>query len=165
MPEIATTTTSKLMAILTGSEGLPAAVAALSQAQNLSLLPVSTAQIIAQNVAPDLAERSTISNYPLVYVYCSKAVNLLREKFRTFSGNAEMVVELRISQDQLDDMQPNLQAYVDAGTQVLDSNRGDWGNGVFFGGVYELAFGGVKHGGRNFLQIGKISFVVEISAD
>ena len=165
MPEIATTTTSKLMAILTGSEGLPAAVAALSQAQNLSLLPVSTAQIIAQNVAPDLAERSTISNYPLVYVYCSKVVNLLREKFRTFSGNAELVVEFRISQDQLDGMQPNLQAYVDAGTQVLDSNRGDWGDGVFFAGVYELAFGGVKHGGRNFLQIGKISYVVEISTD
>lgn len=165
MPEIATITTSKLMAILTGSEGLPAAVTALSQARNLSLVPVSTAQIIAQNVAPDLAERSTISNYPLVYVYCSKVVNLLREKFRTFSGTAEMVVEFRISQDQLDDMQPNLQAYVDAGTQVLDSNRGDWGNGVFFGGVYELAFGGIKHGGRNFLQIGKISFVVEISTD
>ena len=89
MPEIASMTTSKLMAILTGGEGLPAAVAGLSQAQNLVLLPVSTAQIIAQNVAPDLAERSTISNYPLVYVYCSKVVNLLREKFRSFSGNAD----------------------------------------------------------------------------
>ena len=165
MPEIATMTTNKLMAILTGSEGLPAAVAALSLAQNLSLVPVSTAQIIDQNVAPDLAERSTIINYPLVYVYCSKVVNLLREKFRTFSGNAELVVEFRVSQDQLDDMQPNLQAYVDAGTQVLDGNRGDWGDGVFFGGGYELAFAGVKHGGRNFLQIGKISFVVEISTD
>src|ERR1700675_1409651 len=103
MPEIATTTTSKLMVILTGTEGLPAAVAGLSQAQNLSFLPVSTAQIIAQNVAADLAERSTISNYPLVYVYCSKVVNLLREKFRTFSGNAEMLRGFRISQDQLDD--------------------------------------------------------------
>ena len=66
MPQIATITTIKLMAILSGSEGVPAAVAALSQAQNVSLAAVSSEQIIAQNVGPDLAERSTVSNYPLV---------------------------------------------------------------------------------------------------
>lgn len=165
MPEIATMTTQKVMSILTGNEGLPAAVTAMSEAQHVALAPISVTQIIAQNVAPDLAERSTISNYPLVYVYCSKVVNQLREKFRTFSGNAEMVIEFRTSQDQLDGIQSSLQAYVDAVTQVLDDNRGDWGDGVFFGGGYEVAFGGVKHGGRNFLQLGKISFLVEISSD
>ncbi len=165
MPEIAAMTTNKLMAILTGGEGVPAAVAALSGAQKFSLAPISAEQIIAQNVTAELAERSTISNYPLIYVYCSKVVNLLREKFRTFSGNAEMTVEVRISQDRLNDMQPNLHWYVDAVTQVLDDNRGDWEDGVFFGGGYELTFGGVKHGGRNFLQVGKISFLVEISTD
>jgi hypothetical protein len=165
MPDIATMTTNKLMVILTGSEGIPAAVTAFSQAENVPLACISAQQIIAQNVAPDIAECSTISNYPLVYVYCSKVMNLLREKFRTFSGTAEMVIEFRTSQDQLDDMQPNLQSYVDAVTEVLDSNRGDWGDGVFFAGAYEVAFGGVKHGGRNFLQIGKISFVVQISTD
>jgi hypothetical protein len=164
MPQIARVTTNKLMAILTGSEGVPAAVAALSQAQNLSLPTVSSEQIIAQNVAPELSERSTVSNYPLVYVYCSKVVNQLREKFRTFSGHAEMVIETRISQDRLEEMQTNLQAYVDAVTQVLDDNRGDWGDGVFYTGGYEISFGGVKHGGRNFLELAKISLVLEISA-
>ena len=165
MPEIATMTTSKLMGILTGSEGVPAAVAALSQAQNLSLAAVAAAQIIAQNVAPDVSERSTVSSYPLVYVYCSKVVNQLREKFRTFSGDAELVIETRISQDRLDGMQTNLNAYVDAVTQVLDDNRGDWGDGVFYAGGYEITYGGVKHGGRNFLQLGKISIVTQISTD
>src|SRR6202165_765466 len=152
MPQIATTTTNKLMAMLTGSEGLPAAVTAFSQANNLLLAPVSADQIIAQNVGPDLAERSTISKYPLVYVYCSKVVNLLREKFRTFSGDAEMAIELRISQDGLDGMQTNLQSYVDALTQVLDDNRGDWQDGVFYAGGNEISFGGVKHGGSHILQ-------------
>jgi len=165
MPAIATMSTNKLMAILTGSEGVPAAVTAISQAGDVSLAAVSTEQIIAQNVASDLAERSTISNYPLVYVYCGKVVNQLREKFRTFSGEAEMVIEFRISQDQLDGMQPNLQAYVDAVTEVLDDNRGDWGDGVFYAGGYELTFGGIKHGGRNFLQVGKISLVVQVSTN
>src|ERR1700694_6125092 len=141
MPLIATSATSKQMGILTGSEGVPAAVAALSQAQNLSLAPVSTAQIIAQNIAPDLSERSTVSSYPLIYVYCSKVVNHLREKFRTFSGDAEMVIETRISQDRLDDMQTHLHSYVDAVTQVLDGNRGDWGDGVFYAGGSEITYG------------------------
>jgi hypothetical protein len=165
MPQIATMTTNKLMAILAGSEGVPAAVTAFSQTQNLSLAPVSTGQIIAQNVAPDLSEHSRGSNYPLVYVYCTKVTNQLREKFRTFSGNAEMVIEFRTSQDRLDDIQTNLQSYIDAVTQVLDDNRGDWGDGVFYAGGYELTYGGVKHGGRNFLQLGKVSLVLEISTD
>ena len=164
MPKIATMTTNKLMAILTGSEGVPAAVTAFSQANNLSLVAVAADQIIAQNVGPDLAERSTISKYPLVYVYCSKVINQLREKFRTFSGDAEMAIEFRISQDGLEDMQINLQSYVDALTQVLDENRGDWQDGVFYAGGYEITFGGVKHGGRNFLQIAKVSVVLQISA-
>jgi hypothetical protein len=165
MPQIATMTTNKLMAILTGGEGVPAAVTAFSQAQNWPLTEMSSVQIIAQNVAPDLSERSTVSNYPLVYVYCGQVVNQLREKFRKFSGNAEMVIEFRISQDRLDDMQTNLQSYIDAVTQVLDDNRGDWGDGVFYAGGYELTFGAVKHGGRNFLQLGKVSLVLEISTD
>ena len=76
-----------------------------------------------------------------------------------------MVIEVRISQDRLEDMQAHLQSYVDAVNQVLDDNRGDWGDGVFYAGAYEITFGGVKHGGRNFLQVAKVSLVLQISAD
>jgi hypothetical protein len=76
-----------------------------------------------------------------------------------------MVIETRISQDRLDDIQTNLQSYVDAVTQVLADNRGDWGDGVFYAGGYEISFGGVKHGGRNFLQLAKVSFVLQISTN
>ena len=75
-----------------------------------------------------------------------------------------MVIEARVSQDRLEDIGPNTQMYVDAITAVLDCNRGDWGDGVYYGGGYEVAFGGVKQGGRNFLQIAKVSIVLEISA-
>jgi hypothetical protein len=75
-----------------------------------------------------------------------------------------MVVEARVSQDRLDQIETNLQGFVDAITQVLDNSRGDWGDGTFFDGAYEVNFGGVKHGGRNFLQIAKVVFVLEISA-
>lgn len=165
MLQIAGSSTQKVLGVLAADDGLPAAVEALVQQQGMTLPSIAAQQIIAQNVAPELSEKSTMTNYPLVYVYCNKVVNAGREKFRTFSGDAQMVVEARVSQDRLDQIETNLQAYVDAITQVLDNSRGDWGDGAFFDGGYEVTFGGVKHGGRNFLQIAKVSFVLEISAD
>jgi len=164
MLRIAGSSTQKVLGMLAADGGLPAAVEALVLQQGMTLPRIAPPQIIAQNVAAELSEHSTTTKYPLVYVYCNKVVNELREKFRTFSGDAQMVVEARVSQDRLDQIETNLQAYVDAITQVLDNSRGDWGDGVFFDGGYEVTFGGVKHGGRNFLQIAKISFVLEISA-
>ena len=78
-------------------------------------------------MTPDVSEQSTVNKYPLVYVYCNKVVNELREKFRTFSGDAQMVVEARVSQDRLDQIETNLQAYVDAITQVLGQQPGRLG--------------------------------------
>lgn len=165
MLQIGTLSTNKLMGILLGSGGVPDTVAALAAEQSVVLPGIAPQQIIAQNVPPDIAEHSTVTKYPIVCLYCNKIANVLREKFRTFSGDADMVIEARISQDRLEDVGTQTQLYVDAITQVLDSNRGDWGDGVFFGGKYEVAFGGVKQGGRNFIQIAKVSFALDISAD
>lgn len=165
MAGIASLTTNKLMGILQGSGGVPETVAAFAEAQNVTVPAISAAQVIAQNVPAEMSERSTVTKYPIVCIYCSKIDNVLREKFRTFSGDASMVIEARVSQDRLEDIETNSQFYVDAVTQVLDSNRGDWGDGVFYTGGYEIAFGGVKQGGRNFLQTTKVSFVLEISKD
>ena len=162
---IAGTSTQKVLGVLAAGSGLAAALEALNIQQGLTLPQIGPQQIIAQNVTPEVSDLSTVDNYPLVYVYCTKVINQLREKFRLFSGEAQMVVEARVSQDRLDLIETNLQAYMDAITQVLDNSRGDWGDGVSFAGEYEVTFGGVKHGGRNFLQIAKVSFVLEISAD
>ncbi len=163
MLQIAETSTQKVMSVLAADDGLPAAVEALVQ-QGVALAAITPEQIIAQNVAPELAEQSTASKYPLVYVYCSRVLNENREKFRAFSGEAQMTVEMRVSQDRIEQIETNLQAYVDAMTEVLNESRGDWGDGVFFDGGYDVTFGGVKHGGRNFLQIAKVALVLEISA-
>ena len=120
-------------------------------------------QILAQNVPVELAERSTDVQYPVVNVYCEKIVNQLKEKFRNFSGKAIMTIEVRVSQDRLDGVQEQLQLYVDAATQVLDQNRGDWGEGMYYAGCYEATLGPVKHGGQNFLQTGKVIFEVGVS--
>ena len=165
MLSIASVATHKLAGILAASNGVPAAVEALTSQQGVTLPQIGAQQIVAQNVGPDIAEKSVISKYPLIYVYCSKLVNDLREKFRTFSGDAQMSAEARVSQDRLDSLESNLHVYVDAITSVLDGNRGDWGDGFFYGGGYEVTFSKVKHGGRNFLQTAEVSFALEVSAD
>ena len=35
-------------------------------------------------------------------------------------------------------------------TKALSASRGDWGDGMFYTGGYEVSFGRVKQGGKNF---------------
>ena len=74
-------------------------------------------------------------------VYCEKVVNDLREKFRSFSGSVQMAIEVRHSQDRLEEWKTALEAETDAVTSMLSASRGDWGDGMFYAGGYEVSFG------------------------
>jgi hypothetical protein len=163
MAWVGSTVTAQVVTLLSAPQGLNACVTTLSQAESVTPQPVGQSRILAQNVSVELAERATDVQYPSVSVYCEKIVNQLKEKFRNFSGKAIMAIEVRVSQDRLNGIEEQLQMYVDAATQVLDQNRGDWGEGMFFAGAYEAALGPVKHGGQNFIQVGKVSFEVGVS--
>jgi hypothetical protein len=160
---VGSTVTAQVVTLLTAPQGLNACVSTLALAESATPRPIGQSQILAQNVPVELAERSTHVQYPAVSVYCEKIVNQLKEKFRSFSGKAVMTIEVRVSQDRLDGIENQLQLYVDATTQVLDQNRGDWGEGMYYAGCYEAALGPVKHGGQNFIQVGKVSFEVGVS--
>lgn len=155
----------KFLELLTRRQGLNSKVAALSELEGLVLPAIGEKQILTQNVSFELIERSMEARYPALNVYCEKISNLLREKFRTFSGKAQMAVEVRLSQDRLEGLEKKLHLYVDAVTQVLDQNRGDWGNGLYYAGGYDAVFNPVKHGGKNLIQIAKISFEVGVSSN
>src|SRR5579883_1910965 len=118
---------------------------------------------LAADTGVTLAERSQAVKYPVVHVYSDRVRNTLTEKFRTFSGKVRTVAEVRFSQDRVEGIEEQLRLYVDAVTQVLDANRGSWGEGAFFAGAYEVSFDPVQHGGKNFLQIARVSFEVDLS--
>jgi hypothetical protein len=155
--------TGQVIQLLTGTSGVNSYLGAPAQDNGQPLIPLNAAQVRAQNVAPDIADQSNAMQFPAVNVYCEKIVNTLAEKFRTFSGNVQTTVELRYSQDRLEGLQDALENYADAIMQVLNANRGDWGNGMFYCGEYQVAFGAVKHGGRNFQQVAKITFEIGVS--
>lgn len=155
--KIGSAISDQIIQLIVAPAGANATLAALSAAA------LDPAQVRAQNVAPDLMERSETVNYPAVNVYCEKLVNALKEKSRSFSGSAQMMVEVRHSGDRLEGLQDALELYTDAVTETLSASRGDWGNGMFYAGGYEVSFAAVKHGGRNFIQTAKIALEIGVS--
>ena len=164
MAWVGSTVTAQVVTLLSSPQGLNTCIATLAEAETEAVPAVGLNQILAQNVSVELAERSTSVTYPLVSVYCEKISNQLKEKFRNFSGKAAMAIEVRVTQDRLAGIENQLELYLDAVTQVLDQNRGDWGEGMYYAGGYEANLGPVKQGGRNFIQIGKVTFDVGVSA-
>lgn len=166
MAKIASDTTYHVVQIMTDTDtGLTPMVAEFALEAGLSEPVLKASHVLPRNVSPELEEKSTGVQYPAFQVYCEKVHNALREKFRTFSGTARLTVEVRASQDRLENLEQRLGIYVDGVTAVLDANRGDWGLGMFFTGGYDIAIAPVRHGGRNFLQIAKVSFDVQVSRD
>ena len=165
MANVGTRATAKFLHLLRTPAGLSENLAAVAELQGIHLPPIGEKQIFRQNVAQELLERAVEVKYPALLLYSEKISNDLKEKFRTFSGKAHMVIEVRVSQDRIEGLEKLLEIYVDTLTRILDQNRGDWGNGMFYTGGYEAVFAEMKHGGRNFIQTGKIRFEVLVSID
>jgi hypothetical protein len=163
MAHIGTIAVQKAASLLRAPAGLQAGLANIAQKNQVMLPIIELAQIIAQNVPADVIEKTAGTKYPAFHIYCEKLQNTLREKFRQFSGTATLSVDVRVTHDRLEGLDQLLQWYVDALTEVLDSNRGDWKNGLFYTGGYTVTYQPVKHGGKNFLQTAKVSFDVQVS--
>jgi hypothetical protein len=159
MAQAASITAGKVAAMLTDTIGL--VLADIAGNAGVELVGIS---VIAQNAPVALMEKSSAVKYPVVLVYADRVQNLLTEKFRNFSGKVRTVAEVRASQDRIEGLEESVRLCVDAVTQVLDANRGDWGQGMFFTGGYEVKFDPVQHGGRNVLQVAKVIFEVDLSS-
>jgi hypothetical protein len=158
MAQIARIAVDYLMKALTAEDGLAAACAAIGE------LP-AIQNIAEQQIAADLNDKAASITYPNVCVYCDKVTNSLTEKFRTFSGTADLNIEVRVSHEHTNVLHAQLHAYVEAVASVLGRNRGTWAPGVFYAGVYEASFGAMKRGGRNYIQSARVHLQVHVSAD
>lgn len=165
MANVGRRATNKLFQLLESPAGLSENLAAVTELEGIILPKIHSKQVYRQNAPSDLVERSLDVRYPTIHLYCEKISNTLREKFRTFSGKANLAIEVRISRDRLEGLEALLEIYVETVTRILDQNRGSWGHGMFYTGGYDVTFSITKHGGRNFLQTGKITFEVAVSID
>lgn len=157
--------TKKAVEILTGAGGIGREIAKMAEEQGIEAGFVGTDQIWTANVASELAERTAGVKYPSLHVYCESLNNLLREKFRGFSGKIAMAVEIRVTHDRLERVSEQLLMYVEALTNVLERNRGEWSRGLYYAGGYKVELGAVRSGGKNFLQAAKVRFELDASRE
>lgn len=163
MAVTASVAAQKMVEFLNAETGVNSVIAELAIDTGVTLPPVAAGQIVNQNVPAALAAKAQPVKYPALYVYTDRVRNLLTEKFRNFSGKVRTVTEVRVSQDRIDGIENQLRLYADAVTQVLDANRGSWGQGAFYAGGYDVNFEAVQQGGQNFIQVAKVSFEVDFS--
>lgn len=157
-----TLTNAVVSRLASSSGGVNIRIGAITQA-DATLNAVAVKRVLAQNVSVDVSESAGHAQYPAILVFCDKLSNAMTEKYRRFSGHARMNAEIRHSEDTLDKVQQNLQTTVDAVCALLTDSRGDWGNGAFYAGGYDVAYEPVVRGGKNFLQRAKVSFELEVS--
>jgi hypothetical protein len=143
-------------------DGVNVRIGAMEHADR-SLSAPGIRSIVALNASVEVSEKTGRALYPALLVYCDKLSNLLTEKFRQFSGKAHVVVEVRCSQDRIEGLENETQLYVDAVCALLDDARGDWGNGTFYAGGYEVSYEPIGRGGKNFLQRARVGFQIEVS--
>lgn len=162
MPNLPTLIATHGRSLLVAASGSDIAINAIAQGFG-AVPPVYMASVQIGHAPAELMEISLPLKYPTVNIFCEKLENSLKEKFRTFSGTGRLILEIRHSQDQIQNVQQALENYVSAVCQILDGNRGDWGSGLFYAGGYDVQFGSVKRGGKSFVQTARVALTVDIS--
>jgi hypothetical protein len=163
MAYVASAVTRAFLDLLNAKSGVAGQLALRLQLGELRLPEVPFPGIAEQHTAVDLSDRAQGHKYPQVLVYCERIQNLQTEKFRRFSGRADLVAEVRHSQDRLEELEERTHLYVEAVLAVLEDCRGEWGAGIYYCGKYEVKFEAVKRGGKNFVKVARVSVPVEIN--
>jgi hypothetical protein len=112
-----------------------------------------------------LADQNLQLTYPRVCIYSSTLKNSQIEKFRSFSGQVILVADIWASGDLITDVDTWIHFYVEAVTNILQSNTGDWGNGIFYSGAYDVQFQPPKPGGLGFVGAAKLTFALNVSVN
>jgi len=73
--------------------------------------------------------------------------------------------EIRISDDRPQMLEERAQKYADALAGQLEDAKGNWGEGMYFPGAYEIKYGALRPGGKRFLKSVFLSFEVEARVD
>jgi len=153
----------KALEVLGSEETLGPTIARMAAEEGMEAPSVGVEQIRATTASLELVEKRGLVKYPYVQVSCERVVNALREKFRRFSGTARIGVEIRCSGERLEEVEAESRLLADALAEVLENNRGDWGEGFSYAGGYELVHLPAKAGGRNIVQTVKATFDLDVS--
>jgi len=153
----------KLAGLLTTNDLLAQTITSLAQAAGITIPVISSDQIVVSSAARELGDREIEFNYPRVCVYSSQMKNTQEEKFRSFSGGIVMAADIWASGNLLDDSDQWIHYYIEALTAILRANRGDWGDGFLFSGIYDVQLQPPKIGGFGYVELARVTCGLNVS--
>jgi len=124
---------------------------------------ISVSDIALSSASADLVDKNIQLNYPRVCLYCTSIQNKQTEKFRSFSGIVAVAAEVWASANLITQVDQWIHFYVEAISELLRTNTGDWGDGFFFSGKYEIQFQPPKPGGLGFVESCKVTSSLNVS--
>ena len=149
----------RALAVFSGPGGINDQLTAMS----ISPAVAPVASILSLSAAADVYEKAVSVRYPVATVYCERLRNIQTEKFRVLSGSALLVVEIRVSGARAEDLDTDLNSYVEAACQVLEASRGSWTDIGTYAGAYDVKFQAARAGGKQFTKAARIEFEIHVS--
>ena len=153
----------KLAGLLTTNDLLAQTITSLAQETGITIPVISSDQVVVSSAARELGDREIESNYPRVCVYSSQMKNTQEEKFRSFSGGIVVAADIWASGNLLGDSDQWVHYYVEALTSILRANRGDWGDGFLFSGIYDVQLQPPKIGGFGYVELARVTCALNVS--
>jgi len=155
----------KLSDLLTSNSSLARELATLTSSTGTSIPTIDSAHVILSSATNDVGDTDTRLGYPRVCLYSSGYRNSQIEKFCSLSGLVGTTADIWTSANMVDDTDRLIHYYVEAVTRVLRNNSGDWGDGLFFPGIYDVQFQPPKAGGLGFVQVARLKFDLIVSQE
>ncbi len=155
----------KLSGKLTAGNALEQQITSLATGSSITVPTIAPAQVILSSAPPELGDMNIQLTYPRVCIYSSNVKNTQIEKFRSFSGQVSLVAEIWASANLVTQADEWIHFYVESVAEILQSNIGDWGDGMFYAGAYEVVFQAPKAGGIGFVESAKITLGLNVSVN
>ena len=122
---------------------------------------IPNAQVVTMNLSAEIADDNLDFEYPAIFLWGEEAQNDNRERFAWFSGTIELSLELRLTAELPEALEPSVHRYIEAILDVLQNSQGEWTPGLIFSGQYTVRYSPARLGGDNFLQTARLSVNLE----
>ncbi len=152
----------KAASILNSQSALQNAIADVQLSDSIILPTIPPNQVILSSASPAIIDLRQQIGYPRVSIYVPRIANTLLEKFRSLSGTILVAMTVAASADLVEQAEQSLHFYVEIITGILRDNAGDWGNGLFFAGAYDVQVQAPEAGGAGFVQTASITCEVSV---
>ena len=154
---------TKLAGLLKASAALEANVNELAAANQTTVPIIPSTQVFVSSAPVGIADLQPELAYPRVNVFAARLKNNQAERFRSVSGSVSVVAEIAATSDLLAQVDQWIHFYVEVVSTILQENRGDWGDGLFYSGAYEVEVKSPQAGGSGFLQVARVSCELGVS--